>query len=183
MISKCPSADTASNSASTTIGSSAQGDDKISWNFRDGTKTVTEPISARFSHTFPGPGLYLVTASVTDNLQRTYSWTQPVMIDLPLAAAVDEDPRPNNTIALTAQARGGAWSVVAAHWAFSDGTTADGVSITMPAKQLDGSVTLTDVPVTRRRPACTSSKHPRRPVGGDRGHRPDRRGREISPFL
>jgi hypothetical protein len=138
-------ADPASKSASTTIGSSAgtQGDGEISWNFGDGS-TETRPISARFSHVFPAPGLYKVTASVTDNLGQTYSWAQPVLIDPPLTAAVAQDPERGNTIVLTAQAKGGAGSVVAAHWAFADGTTADGKTITMPHKQLDGSVTITD---------------------------------------
>jgi len=110
-------ANSASHSASTTIGSSAgtQGDGLISWNFGDGT-SETQPISARFTHTFPGPGLYQVKASVTDNLG----------------------------IALTAQAIGGQGSVVAAHWTISDGTTADGTTITVPHKHLDGFVTITD---------------------------------------
>ncbi len=61
------------------------------WNFGDGT-AETHPISARFTHVFPGPGVYQVTASVTDNLGNTYSWTQPVLIDPPLTAAVAQDP-------------------------------------------------------------------------------------------
>jgi hypothetical protein len=138
-------ADSASHSASTTIGSTAttQGDGSISWNFGDGT-TQTHPISARFTHVFPGPGLYQVSASVTDNLGSTYTWTQPVLIDPPLAAAVTQDPKPGNTITLTAQAKGGAGDVVAAHWTFADGTVADGTTITLPHKHLDGSVTVTD---------------------------------------
>ncbi len=138
-------ADPASNSTSTTIGSTAgtQGDGLISWNFGDGT-VGTEPISARFTHTFPGPGLYLVKASVTDNLGNTYSWSQPVLIDRPLTAAVVEDPERNNTVALIPLAKGGEGNVVSAQWTFSDGTTAEGMTITMPHKHLDGSVTITD---------------------------------------
>jgi PKD domain len=138
-------ADPASGSASKTIGSSAtsQNDGKISWDFGDGT-TGTQPISARFSHTFPGPGLYQVKASVTDNLGNTYNWTQPVQIDPPLTAAVAQDPERGNTIVLTAQANGGAGNAVAAHWTFANGTTADGTTITSPHKQMDGSVTITD---------------------------------------
>ena len=130
---------------STSIGSTVatQGDGAISWDFGDGT-TETHPISARFTHTFPGPGLYQVKASITDNLGHNYSWTQSVLIDQPLTAAVDQDPERANTIALTARALGGEGSVVAAHWTFSDGTTADGTAITLPHKHLDGSVTITD---------------------------------------
>ncbi len=130
---------------STSIGSTAttQGDGLISWNFGDGT-TATDPISARFTHVFPGPGRYHVKASVTDNLGNTYSWTQSVLIDSPLTAAVAQDPERDNTVALTAQALGGEGRVVAAHWTFADGTTAEGTTITLAHKHLDGSVTITD---------------------------------------
>ena len=84
-------------------------------------------------------------ASVTDNLGNTYSWTQSVLIDTPLSAAVDQDPQPANTIDLTARAVGGQQTnVLAAHWTFADGTTADGTTITKPHKHLNGSVTITD---------------------------------------
>jgi hypothetical protein len=138
-------ADPASHSASTTIGSSAgtQGDGSISWNFGDGT-TEVHPDEARFTHTFPGPGLYAVKTSVADNLGNTYSWSQPVLIDSPLSAAVVQDPERGNTIVATAVAEGGETHAVAAHWTFSDGTTADGTTITLPHKHLDGSVTITD---------------------------------------
>jgi hypothetical protein len=130
---------------STSIGSTAstQGDGAISWNFGDGA-TETQPISARFMHTFPRPGLYRVKASVTDDLGQTYSWTQSVLIDLPLTAAVDQHPERGNTIGLTARAIGGHFDVLAAHWTFSNGTTADGTTVTLPHKHLDGSVTITD---------------------------------------
>lgn len=136
----------ASGSASTSIGSTAatQRDGAISWDFGDGT-TEIHPISARFTHTFARPGIYQVRASVTDNLDHTYTWTQSVQIDRPLSAAVDEDPERGNTIVLTAHARGGQQTkVLAAHWTFADGTTADGPTITMPHKHMDGSVTITD---------------------------------------
>jgi hypothetical protein len=136
----------AAGAASKSIGSTAatQGDGAISWDFGDGT-TETHPISARFTHTFPQPGVYQVRASVTDNLGNTYAWTQSVLIDPPLTAAVDQEPQPKNTVALTAQAVGGQQTnVLAAHWTFADGTTADGPTITMPHKHLDGSVTITD---------------------------------------
>ncbi len=135
----------APGASSTSIGSTAttQGDGAISWNFGDGT-TETHPISARFTHVFPGPGLYAVKASVTDNQGNTYSWSQSELIDSPLAVAVAQDPERDNTIALTARALGGEGSVVAAHWTFSNGTTSDGTTITVPHKHLDGSVTITD---------------------------------------
>ncbi len=134
----------ASHSASTTIGSSGatQGDGMISWNFGDGT-TELRPITARFSHTFPGPGLYSVTASVTDNLGNTYSWTQTVRIDTPLKAAVVQTAGPGKSVVLSAAGEGGDGNVLAAQWTFSNGKTAYGTTITAN-KHLEGVVTITD---------------------------------------
>jgi len=137
-------ADPASHSASTTIGSSAgtQGDGLISWNFGDGTSEL-QPDSARFNHTFPGPGLYVVTASVTDNLGTTCSWTQPVRIDSPPSAAVVQTAGRGNSVVLSAVGQGGEGNVLAAQWTFSNGTTAYGTTITVH-KHLEGLVTITD---------------------------------------
>jgi hypothetical protein len=138
-------ADPASHSESKTIGSSAgtQGDGMISWNFGDGT-TELRPDSARFSHTFPGPGLYSVTASITDNLDNTYSWTQQVQIDTPLSASVVQTPGPGKSVVLSAVAKGGEGNVIAAQWKFSNGPTAYGTTVTVPRKDVEGSVTITD---------------------------------------
>ena len=67
----------AAGSASTSIGSTAgsQGDGRVTWDFGDGT-VETHSNQTRFTHTFPGPGAYRVQASVTDNLGKTYRWTQ-----------------------------------------------------------------------------------------------------------
>ncbi len=134
----------ASHSASTTIGSSAstQGDGMISWNFGDGTSEL-RPITARFSHTFPGPGLYSVTASVTDNLGNTYSWTQPVRIDTPLSAAVVQTAGPGGNVVLTAVGEGGEGNVLEARWTFSHGKPVYGTTITAH-KHMEGLVTITD---------------------------------------
>ncbi len=137
-------ADPASHSTSTTIGSSAgtQGDGLISWNFGDGT-TEVQPDSARFTHTFPGPGLYAVTASVTDNLGNTYSWTQSVRIDAPLSAAVVQTAGPRGSVVLSAVGQGGEGNVLEARWTFSHGKAAYGTTITVH-KHLEGLVTITD---------------------------------------
>ena len=137
-------ADSASHSTSTTIGSSAgtQGDGSISWNFGDGT-TEVQPDSARFTHTFPAAGVYVVTASVTDNLGNTYSWTQPVRIDSPLSAAVVQTAGRGNSVILSAVGQGGEGNVLEARWTFSDGATAYGTTITVH-RHLEGLVTITD---------------------------------------
>jgi hypothetical protein len=138
-------ADRASHSTSKTIGSSAgtQGDGMISWNFGDGT-TELRPITARFSHTFPGPGLYSVTASVTDNLGNAYSWTQPIRIDAPLSASVVQTPGSGHSVVLSATAEGGEGNVVAAEWTFPHGKAAHGTTVVLPHGGLDASVTITD---------------------------------------
>lgn len=135
----------APGSPSTSIGSSAatQNDGKISWDFGDGTADV-QPTGTRFAHTFPGPGAYRVQASVTDNLGKTYRWVQTVQIDKPLSAAIDQDTKKDKVL-LTARAIGGQrWDVIAAHWTFSDGTTADGTTVTAPAGATSASVTIVD---------------------------------------
>jgi PKD domain len=135
----------APGSPSTSIGSSAgtQNDGLVAWNFGDGT-VVTQPNQTRFTHTFPGPGTYRVQASVTDNLGKTYRWVQMVKINSPLSAAVDQRTE-DGKVVLTARPIGGQrWDVVAAHWTFSDGTTADGTSVTAPAAATNASVTIVD---------------------------------------
>ena len=130
---------------STTIGSSAatQNDGKISWDFGDGSTDV-QPISARFQHTFPGPGSYRVQASVTDNLGNTYRWVQTVKIDPPLSASVDQSNDKGNVV-LTANAVGGQrFDVLAAHWTFSDGSTADGSTVTAPSGASQATVSIVD---------------------------------------
>jgi hypothetical protein len=131
----------AAGSASTSIGSTAatQNDGQVTWDFDDGT-VETHTNQARFTHTFPAPGAYRVQASVTDNLGKTYRWTQTVRIDTPLSAAVDHD----NGL-LTARAVGGQrLDVIAAHWTFSDGTTAEGTTVTPPGGADHASVDITD---------------------------------------
>jgi hypothetical protein len=138
-------ADPASQSASTTIGSSAgtQGDGMISWNFGDGS-TELRAAAMRFSHTFPGPGLYSVVASVTDNLGNTYSWTQQVRIDAPLSASVVQTPGPGGSVVLSATAQGGEGNAIAARWSFASGGTAYGTTITVPRRSQVVAVTITD---------------------------------------
>ncbi len=136
----------AAGSASTSIGSTAgtQGDNAVSWDFGDGA-VETRPNQTRFTHAFPGPGTYPVQASVTDNLGNTYRWTETVVIDPPLTAAVDQEIR-FGKVSLSARAVGGQGSdTVAAHWTFSDGTTADGPTVTRkPGRPVQADVMITD---------------------------------------
>ena len=135
----------AAGSLSTSIGSTAatQNDGLVTWDFDDGT-VETHTNQTRFTHTFPGPGDYRVQASVTDNLGKTYRWTQSVRIDAPLSAAVDKSTD-NGKQLLTVRAVGGQrFDVLAAHWTFSDGSTAEGTTVTAPAGADHASVAITD---------------------------------------
>ena len=135
----------ASGAASTSIGSTAgtQNDRLVTWSFDDGT-TETHANEERFAHTFPGPGSYRVQASVTDNLGKTYRWTQTVRIDTPLSAAVDQRTEDGKPV-LAARAVGGQrFDVIGAQWTFSDGTTAEGPTVAAPAGADHVTVTITD---------------------------------------
>ena len=108
-------------------------------------RTTTRAPSTRFTHTFAGPGSYRVQASVTDNLGKTYRWVQTVTIDEPLSAALDQDKaKDGSNVVLTARAIGGQRDVVAAHWTFADGRTADGTSVVRPAGSGETTVTIVD---------------------------------------
>jgi hypothetical protein len=136
----------AQGSPSTSIGSTAatQGDGLVTWDFADGAGETTEPNQARFTHTFPRPGTYRVRASVTDNLGTTYRWVQRVVVDKPLSVALDKKTKAGKAV-LTARAVGGRRRhVLAAHWSFSDGTTAEGTTVTAPAGADHASVTIVD---------------------------------------
>ncbi len=69
------------------------------------------------------------------------TWSQTVTIDPPPAATVDES-RHARSATLTAGVQGGDGHVIAAHWSFSDGTTADGITVT---HRRPGTVTVTIV--------------------------------------
>jgi len=105
-------------------------DGLVAWDFGDGTTATIAP-STRFDHAFPGRGKYRVKASITDNLGDTYSWVQTVRINAPLRASVDGHKAHAGQLVLTARAVGGDGPrIMAAHWAFSDGTTAEGARVT-----------------------------------------------------
>lgn len=94
-------------------------------------------------HTFPGPGTYTVSATATDEQGQTRTWTRPVIIDPPLTAVVQKHKR-GRRLELTAGVRGGDGHAVAAHWTFTDGSTADGLTLGVPRSAKGGTVTVVD---------------------------------------
>jgi len=108
----------------------------ISWDFGDGAHLSSG--QGLISHTYAGPGSYTVTASVTGPTGDSH-WTQTVIVDDPLSAAVSHVGG-----ILTVAASGGAGEAVAAHWSFDNGATADGIAVSMPSGATSGTVTLVD---------------------------------------
>src|SRR5439155_109654 len=111
--------------------------------FGDG-QTADYTGEQHITHTFPGPGTYQVTATATDEQGQTRTWTRPVIIDPPLTAVVTTQRR-GSRVELSAGVRGGDGHAIAAHWTFADGSTADGLtlSVSSPAA-LGGTVTVID---------------------------------------
>jgi hypothetical protein len=99
----------------------------ITWDFGDGT-TGTSATDDRITHTFPGPGAYTVTSTVHDEQGQVRTWSQTVRID-PTPAATVGVVRHAGFSALTAGVSGGDGHAIAAHWSFSDGTSADGLRV------------------------------------------------------
>ena len=121
-------------------GSSAKSQDEtvtvvgdLSWDFDDGT-TATTASKDRFDHTFPGPGSYDVTATVTGSNGKTRSWSQTVVIDPPLAATAELTHRSNKKASLSVSSTGGQGTLVSAQWICQDGTNVSGLAVDCPGK-------------------------------------------------
>ncbi len=96
----------------------------------------------RLTHTFPGPGRYTVRVTVSDGEGVERTWARDVIVDPPLRATAAATPH-GSDVRLTAGADGGDGHAIAAHWEFSDGTTADGLTVTH-APGVTASVTVVD---------------------------------------
>jgi hypothetical protein len=114
----------------------ANGPPNISWAFGDDGTAVSG--QGAVSHTYAAPGMYTVIATVTGSDGAISKWTQRVTVDPPLGASVSI-----NGDALTASSTGGQGSLLAAHWTFSNGSTADGLRVTRPTGTT-GAVTVVD---------------------------------------
>lgn len=108
----------------------------IAWDFGDGVTAVSG--QGVVPHTYTAPGTYTVTATVAGSDGAESQWTQRVIVDPPLAATIS-----GSGDTLTAGVSGGQGTIVAAHWSFSGGSTADGITVTGPAGG-SGTVTVVD---------------------------------------
>jgi hypothetical protein len=112
--------------------------------FGDGSPPATVVDEQRISHQFPRPGTYRVTTTVTDEGGYRRSYEQDVVVDPPPAATVDVRPH-GGRLELVAGVTGGDGHVIAAHWTFSDGTSADGPQVVHAASPgLSATVTVVD---------------------------------------
>ena len=105
----------------------------IEWDFDDGT-TDTTASKDRFDHTFPGPGTYDVTATVTGSNAKTRSWSQTIVIDPTLAVSAAQTYRSNKKASLTVTGTGGQGTLVSAQWTCQDGTEVSGLSVDCPGR-------------------------------------------------
>jgi hypothetical protein len=113
----------------------------VTVSFGDGTHATTTG-EERITHTFPGPGSYVVTATAHDEQGQVRTWKRTVIVDPPLSAVVTQSPA-GSAVRLTAGVSGGDGNAIAAHWTFSDGTHADGLRV-LHAAGVTASVTVVD---------------------------------------
>jgi len=116
----------------------------IEWDFGHGA-TVTTENGERFDHTFPGPGTYEVTATVTGSNAKTRTWTDTITIDPPLTATATVAKRAWNGAALKVTGSGGSGEAIGARWTCHDGKEVDGLNVTCTGKGAgQAKVTLVD---------------------------------------
>ena len=106
----------------------------IAWDFGDGT-TDTTASKERFDHTFPGPGIYDVTATVTGSNAATRSWSQRVVIDAPLSATAELMSLSSEKASLSVTGNGGQGTLVSAHWTCQDGSKVSGFVVDCPGTE------------------------------------------------
>ena len=113
----------------------------IAWDFGDGT-TDTTASKERFDHTFPGPGTYDVTATVTGSNAATRSWSQRIVIDAPLSATAELMSLSSEKASLSVTGNGGQGTLVSAHWTCQDGSKVSGFVVDCPGTE-GGSASVT----------------------------------------
>jgi hypothetical protein len=117
-----------------------QPDGPIQWDFDDGT-AGTSANQERFDHTFPGPGTYEVTATVTGTNAKTRSWTDSIVINPRLEATATQVNRSSDGVTVRVEATGGSGELIAGRWTCSDGRKRNGLRVQCPG-QKTGKVTV-----------------------------------------
>ena len=104
---------------------------QISWDFGDNNAALSNS-SERLDHTFYLPGVYMVTAAVTDlttSLSRI--WKQAITINRPLSLSV-KPVVGSSVAALSVVPHDGQGTLIAAKWNCSNGTVVNGLIGTCP---------------------------------------------------
>jgi hypothetical protein len=103
---------------------------QISWDFGD-NNVDTSNSSERLDHMFALPGVYMVTAAVTDlTTSLSRSWKQAITINKPLTLSVK--PVTASPAAMTVVPHDGQGTLIAAKWNCSNGTVVKGLIGTCP---------------------------------------------------
>jgi hypothetical protein len=113
----------------------------ILWDFGDMSASRSAN-HERLDHAFSGPGVYKVTATVTDAATgQNRSWTQTLTIDAPLELTITGTHLSGGKLQMKASARGGQGTLIAARWSCPDGSTQFGV--TPVCNAVSGTATVT----------------------------------------
>ncbi|MBK8294201.1 MAG: PKD domain-containing protein [Solirubrobacterales bacterium] len=113
----------------------------IDWDFGDSTTDTTDN-GVRFKHTFPGPGTYEVTATVTGSNTKVRTWTDSITIDPPLTAAATVQSRTRDGAVVNVTTAGGSGKLVGAVWTCQDGEKVNGATATCSSLEA-GNATVT----------------------------------------
>jgi hypothetical protein len=159
------------NHTVTMFGSAAKSQDgtvpepeEISWDFGDETTGTSAP-GERFDHTFPGPGTYEVTATVTGTNSETRNWTDSITIDPPLSGTARLENRAWNGATVSASITGGQGDLVSARWTCQDGAKVDGLTATCTStKAGTATVAVTDGAGNSAEASIEIGKAPAKPV-------------------
>ena len=96
----------------------------FSWILGDGATATGSSIR----HTYPSPGQYIVTLTIVDEMNRTFTTSRTVMVVAPLSGAFTSSPltpSAGTTITFMASGSGGV-PPYSFSWDFGDGATANG---------------------------------------------------------
>ena len=102
----------------------------IYWDFGDMSASLSAN-HARLDHGFAGPGVYKVTATVTDVATgQNRSWTQTLTVDAPLQLSIVGTPVSGGKMQMKASVTGGQGKLIAARWICPDGSAQSGLTPT-----------------------------------------------------
>lgn len=114
---------------------------QVHWSFGDGTSAETNyhqnadgaaHADAYFDHTFPGPGVYTITASGADAAGNPCQAAMEIVVYPQLVASAAATPSASDpqTVSYSGSATGGDGHYLAYRWTFSDGSSAAGSTVT-----------------------------------------------------